>query len=121
MAVGLLFVLALGAAPASPDGAPDPRPAYPPAAAAQKVSGRVELSCRITRDGRVDRCQVVSESPAGLGFGEAALRLSERFRMKSMARDGKSVANKRIIGGIVRIPVRFDPPPDIDPVGTTLR
>src|SRR5262249_48348041 len=44
--------------------------AYPSAARAANVSGRVQLSCQIGADFRAN-CFVQSETPAGQGFGDA--------------------------------------------------
>jgi periplasmic protein TonB len=56
-------------------------------------------------------CRLLSETPTDTGFGAAALKLSERFQMKPMSRDGQPVA-----GGKVRIPFRFALPHPVQPV-----
>jgi len=38
--------------------------------------------CKVTETGYLTACAVVSESPEGMGFGTAALRLADRFRLK---------------------------------------
>ena len=48
---------------------------YPAGAREQNISGRAELSCRVS-GGRLSPCVVVSEDPPGLGFGLAAIRAS---------------------------------------------
>lgn len=90
-----------------PDWITRPTPAdvvqdYPPAAAKAKVEGRATLGCDVAADGALAGCKVLSEAPAGAGFGEAAMKMSARFRMKPMSRDGHPVA-----GGVVRIPFKF--------------
>ena len=66
------------------------------------MSGRVQLDCVIQID-TTAVCTVESESPQGYGFGEAALRLSQTFRIRPATRDGVPIE-----GGHVHVPVRFD-------------
>lgn len=53
----------------------------PPAAMARGVSGAVLLQCVANERDRLEQCHVLFESPEGLGFGAAALRLSNVFRI----------------------------------------
>lgn len=90
-----------------PDWATKPVPAdladvYPPAAEKSGLGGRATIECRVATDGLLAHCRLLAEDPRGAGFGEAALKLSQRFRMKPMSRDGHPVA-----GGVVRIPIMF--------------
>jgi TonB family protein len=75
---------------------------YPPAALRKGLQGRATMTCRVDDAGRLRACRVESESPAGAGFGDAALQIADRFQMTSMSRDGKS---RR--GGLIRVPFRF--------------
>jgi hypothetical protein len=62
--------------------------------------------CHVRRDGALDGCQVIAESPVGHDFGKAALGLAARFRV-----DAKIAA--RAPGGapvLVDLPIRFSPP-----------
>ncbi len=54
---------------------------YPARAQRQDINGRVTLKCQVGLDGRLNACQVRSETPKDEGFGAAALSLSEKFRM----------------------------------------
>lgn len=131
MGLGVVASLTLGAASmawaalAAPP-APAPRPApvlaqpdwitkpnaadvadvYPPAAMKAGLSGAATLGCKVSAEGRLSDCKVEREAPAEAGFGAAALKLSERFQMKPLSRDGQPVS-----GGVVRIPFRFTTPP----------
>lgn len=56
---------------------------HPQEALRQRISGVGVIRCRIKADTTLDRCQVVSESPSGMGFGPAAVQAATnlyRFR-----------------------------------------
>lgn len=91
----------------SPDWAERPSGAevsksYPSRAGQLGYAGQATLSCVVEADGHLAGCKVLSEEPADRGFGDAALGLSVKFRMRPQTKDGQPVA-----GGIVRIPIRF--------------
>ena len=67
-----------------------------------EVSGRATISCTVNARGALDGCSIVSEDPADMGFGDAAMRMSKLFRMRPKTTDGQPVD-----GGTVRIPLRF--------------
>lgn len=84
---------------------------YPMQAARRELQGRAVLACAVTAEGTLTGCKVVEESPTDVGFGDAALKLSTRYRMRSTLPDGRSVA-----GGAIRIPLRFSLPGQMDPL-----
>jgi TonB family protein len=89
---------------------------YPGLASALGVWGYAVISCSVSATGSLVDCQAVTERPIGLGFGRAAVAMSERFRMRPMTVNGKPVD-----GGTVRIPLTFrlpaaDKPPPPAPI-----
>ncbi|WP_082765509.1 MULTISPECIES: TonB family protein [unclassified Phenylobacterium] len=84
---------------------------YPVEAARRETEGRAVIVCGVNGEGTLVDCKVVEEAPVNFGFGEAALKLSTRFRMTPTTADGQSVA-----GGTVRIPLRFAVPGRLDPL-----
>lgn len=78
---------------------------WPFEAARQGVGGRADIVCDIDIQGLLKDCVVVSETPAGMGFGKAALLLAPSFKMRPKRINGKPVE-----GGRVRIPVMFENP-----------
>ena len=75
---------------------------YPAAAQRRGIEGSATIACVVDAGGMLHDCQVLSEAPAGVGFGEAAVRMSVLFRMRPLDKDGQKVD-----GGVVRIPIRF--------------
>lgn len=75
---------------------------YPERAQRLAVEGAATISCVVDASGRLQDCRVLDETPAGYGFGEAALRMKVLFRMKPLTRGGQPVD-----GGVVRVPIRF--------------
>ncbi|WP_293473820.1 TonB family protein [Phenylobacterium sp.] len=76
--------------------------AYPTAAQRSRLAGRAVVSCWVGVDTRAHDCAVVEETPKGLGFGAAALKVAEAFRMRPMLKDCKPVDGGRIV-----VPIQF--------------
>lgn len=68
---------------------------YPKAAFEKKISGEATLDCTADEAGREVDCKIIDEVPAGLGFGEAALALSAKERVKTTDGQGASIVGKR--------------------------
>jgi len=76
------------------------------------VSGSATLKCAVAIDGALDKCTIVSETPAGWGFGDAALGVAPAFVMTGGVPDQN--------GGrpSVRLPIRWQAgAPQINLVG----
>ena len=114
--------LAVRAAPAVPPGAVVTQPdwqvkpngddladQYPAVARFVGIAGRAVIHCGVAIDGAMQGCTVVEETPAGLGFGQAALAFSKTFRMKPMTVNGRPMD-----AGVINIPIAFVPPENED-------
>jgi protein TonB len=55
--------------------------AYPPRAWDQEIGGFSLLECDVSPHGDLRNCVVLRETPAGMGFGAAGLRIVGKFRI----------------------------------------
>ncbi len=74
---------------------------YPRLAQLMNLTGKAMIRCATDTEGRLQDCKVIEESPAGFGFGAAAVRLSAYFSMTPARIDGQPV------NGVVAIPINF--------------
>lgn len=77
---------------------------YPRHAARNEISGKVTIRCQVMADGRLQACVIKDETPPGEQFGEAALKLSRKFRMIPPS-------DPNALPGNVTIPMHFQVPP----------
>jgi protein TonB len=75
---------------------------YPDHAIDLGLSGQASLFCSVVASGKLTDCRVVSETPAGAKFSDAALKLAGFFRMSPRTVDGQPVD-----GGLTRITIAF--------------
>lgn len=64
-------------------------PHNPGIARNEKINGTILLACHVTAAKRTTGCRVLSESPAGYGFGSGALAAARSFRINPPRRDGR--------------------------------
>lgn len=83
---------------------------WPRAALAKGRGGSAVMECEVEPQGTLERCSIVSEEPAGMGFGAAALLLAPSFAMKPSTRDGVPIK------GRARIPINFKAEGSFDPM-----
>jgi protein TonB len=77
---------------------------YPQRALREGMGGRVQLDCTV-QPGLTVACTIASESPAGEGFGRAALSAANAYRARPTLSDGTSA-----VGARARIAVAFQAP-----------
>jgi protein TonB len=75
---------------------------YPDRAIRMGVTGSATINCTVAVNGTINSCDVVSETPANYGFGDAAKKLARYFKMRPQMEDGQPVA-----GGTIQIPIQF--------------
>jgi len=81
-----------GVAVQSPRWVRRPQPIYPSQALRQGIEeGAVSLRCEGMAEGVLGACEVLSESPEGAGFAEAALAGTRHARLAPQQLDGTSV------------------------------
>lgn len=106
-----VIVLAAAAAvvvdPGSSDWVRTPDPSawdsyYPVAARLASVSGAASVRCSMSREGSLAACAVLTEAPAGWGFGDAALGLSAWYRLGGSSRERLAES-----GADLEIPMSF--------------
>lgn len=79
--------------------------------------GSAVIRCVVSVDGVLRGCRVVNETPAGAGFGMAAIALTPQMLMRPAMKDGKPVP------GLVNLPLTFAMPdggPLTDIVGSRM-
>lgn len=87
---------------------------FPVVALARGVSGRAVLECAVAPDGSA-QCTAAQETPEGMGFGAAAVALSQGWRFRPHTEGGQPTAS------VARVPVEFqNPTTDLTPVNSRI-
>src|SRR4051812_42737242 len=66
--------------------------AFPTFAGTIRLDGDVSLQCVAEASGELAQCQVTGSTPSGVGFEQAGLSLSPRFRVNPRRVDGEPTA-----------------------------
>jgi protein TonB len=66
---------------------------YPAPALRREIQGVAELDCLVSAGGQLS-CSVISETPANWGFGAAAVRMAQDYRMTPATRDDAPVQGR---------------------------
>jgi periplasmic protein TonB len=66
---------------------------YPARAVDRAIEGEVMLDCLVSTAGALD-CRVLTETPTGWGFGNAARRIAQDHRMAPAMADGRAVEGR---------------------------
>ena len=78
---------------------------FPDRAMYLAIPGRAVVECRVRLDETLEGCRIVEETPAGMGFGAAVLRMTSEFRMSPLRHDGVAVD-----GAVIKVPITFSTP-----------
>lgn len=60
----------------------------------------IRMRCRIRTDARLEDCRVENETPAGMGYGPAALASAAYFRFQPPTEGGRPVGGREVIVGV---------------------
>jgi hypothetical protein len=74
---------------------------------ARGVAGSAVLKCKLDREGKPILCLIEKESPRGLGFGAAAMKLAGSYRLSNPTPYGSDTSNVVVY---VHVPVEFKLP-----------
>lgn len=74
---------------------------WPTAALKKGLAGKAAIKCKVSLQGGLFDCKVLSETPAGAGFGSAALLLVPQILMRPATIDGKPAVSD------ISIPITF--------------
>lgn len=64
--------------------------------------GTATITCHVTVRGVLQACAVASETPAGYGFGDAALKIAKRFKFQPPLKDGHPIE------GTITVPLNWN-------------
>lgn len=78
---------------------------FPQKARIAEQAGWAILECLTAATGEMKECHLISEAPAGYGFGAAALKLSSKFRIDIRKTDPATLEH-----GVVMIPIHMVTP-----------
>ena len=68
-----------------------------PTRSGRRERGEARVACRIRLDSRLDQCRVVSETPQGRGFGQAAVSAAALYRFQPPSRGGQPYEGETVL------------------------
>lgn len=77
---------------------------WPEEAWKKGLGGKATLVCSVSLQGALFDCWVAEETPAGAGFGRAAMALAPQLLLKPATHDGKPVVSQ------IKVPINFRTP-----------
>lgn len=69
-------------------------PMFPRAAESRGMQGVVEISYKVSTNGRPSDIKIIREEPPGYGFGEASLTALEKYKFEPATEDGSPVMSE---------------------------
>jgi hypothetical protein len=78
---------------------------FPIEARNRELPGWVIIECLTEEKGDLKDCQVLNETPTGVGFGDAGLALAKFFKL-----DARKMAPELLAGGVLTIPILMQTP-----------
>jgi protein TonB len=69
-------------------------PKFPRAAERRGMRGVVEISYKVSTNGRPTDIKIIREEPRGYGFGEASINALEKYRFESATENGRVIESE---------------------------
>ena len=76
---------------------------YPDRAQRMEKTGEATVNCAIQANGTLGECLVLTETPDGFGFGDAATKIARRYQVSTLDKRGIDIVGRR-----VTIPIVFN-------------
>lgn len=85
---------------------------YPDRAMRLEVGGSGQVRCFVELTGALSNCVTIAETPAEMGFGDAAARIARLMRTRDLSRTGEQMAGRSVVVRMnFSLPEPAPPPP----------